>query len=147
MAIAKKTVLFLCTGNSARSQMAEGLLRHEGGDRFNVHSAGTNPTIVRPEAVAVMSELGIDISHQWSKSADEFKGQHFNFVITVCDTANEVCPIFPAITKRLHWSFEDPEAVKGSYEERMTAFRGIRDQIQERVRAFVVAESGIPECG
>jgi len=143
--MAKKTVLFLCTGNSARSQMAEGLLCHEAGNRFDVHSAGTNPTTVRPEAVAVMSELGIDISRQWSKSVDGLKRREFAYVITVCDAANEVCPIFPGNTKRLHWSFQDPAAVKGSDEERLAAFRRIRDQIQERVRALV-AEAAIAEC-
>jgi arsenate reductase len=144
--MAKKTVLFLCTGNSARSQMAEGLLRHEAGDRFEVHSAGTNPTTVRPEAVAVMRELGIDVSRQWSKSVDEFKGREFDYVITVCDAANEVCPVFPGNTKRLHWSFEDPAAVEGSEERRKAAFLRIRDQIQERIRAFA-AEAAIGKRG
>src|SRR5689334_2895206 len=133
----KKRVLFLCTGNSARSQMAEGLLRHLGGDRFEVHSAGTNPSTVRPEAVAAMGDLGIDISHQWSKSVEEFKGRGIDYLITVCDAAREVCPVFPGSTSRLHWSFEDPAAVKGSYEDRLAAFRRIRDQIQERLRVFL----------
>ena len=100
--MAKKRVLFLCTGNSARSQMAEGLLRHEAGDQYEVFSAGTQPSTVRPEAVAAMSDLGIDISHQWSKSVDEYKGREFNYVITVCDNANEACPVFPGPTQRLH---------------------------------------------
>ena len=138
----KKKVLILCTGNSARSQMAEGLLRHEAGDRFDVSSAGTHPTTVRPEAVAVMSELGIDISNHWSKSVDEFAGRPFDFVITVCDAAKESCPVFPGSTQRLHWSFEDPAAVKGSYEERKEAFRLIRDQIRERLNGFVTEEAG-----
>jgi arsenate reductase len=133
----KKRVLILCTGNSARSQMAEGLLRHEGGDRFEVLSAGTHPTTVRAEAVGVISELGIDISNQWSKSVDEFAGQEFDYVITVCDNANEGCPVFPGKTQRLHWSFKDPAAVKGSYAERKAAFQRIRDQIRERLKAFV----------
>ena len=94
--------------------MAEGLLRHEGGAPFEVHSAGTHPTSVRPEAVAVMSELGIDISRHWSKSVDEFRGQEFDFVITVCDNANAACPHFPGNTRRLHWPFEDPAAVTGT---------------------------------
>jgi arsenate reductase len=111
--MSKERVLILCTGNSARSQMAEGLLRHEAGDRFEVFSAGTHPTIVRPEAVAVMNELGIDISHHWSKRVDEFAGEHFDYVITVCDAANEACPVFPGNTRRLHWSFEDPAAAGG----------------------------------
>ncbi len=129
-------VLILCTGNSARSQMAEGLLRHEGGATFEVHSAGTHPTSVRPEAVAVMSELGIDISQHWSKSVDEFRGQEFDFVITVCDNANAACPHFPGNTRRLHWPFEDPAAVTGTLAERLAAFRQVRDQIRAKVREF-----------
>ena len=129
-------VLILCTGNSARSQMAEGLLRHEGGAPFEVHSAGTHPTSVRPEAVAVMSELGIDISQHWSKSVDQFRGQQFDFVITVCDNANAACPHFPGNTRRLHWPFEDPAAVTGTLAERLAAFRHVRDQIRAKVREF-----------
>src|SRR5437762_2011307 len=104
----KKRVLILCTGNSARSQMAEGLFRHEAGDGFEVFSAGTKPSQVRPEAVAVMREIGIDISGYRSKSVDEFTGQEFDYVITVCDHAKELCPVVPGRTKHLHWSFEDP---------------------------------------
>src|ERR1039457_2154177 len=111
-------VLILCTGNSARSQMAEGLLRHDGGAAFNVASAGVKPSHVRPEAIAAMGEIGIDISAHRSKSVDEFAGQAFDYVITVCDNAKESCPIFPAATKRIHWSLEDPAAVQGSEEER-----------------------------
>src|SRR2546429_368122 len=103
----KKRVLILCTGNSARSQMAEGLLRHDAGDRFEVESAGTNPSQVRPEAVGVMSELGIDISGQRSKHVDEFEEQGFDYVLTVCDNAKESCPVFPATTTTLHHNFED----------------------------------------
>jgi len=96
-------LLFLCTGNSARSQMAEGLLRHEAGDRFEVFSAGTHPSLVRPEAIAVMNEIGVDISGHRSKSIDEFKSKDLYTVITVCDNANETCPVFPGKTQRLHW--------------------------------------------
>jgi arsenate reductase (thioredoxin) len=138
----KKQVLILCTGNSARSQMAEGLLRHEAGDGFEVHSAGTHPSTVRSEAVAVMNELGIDISNQWSKSVDEFTGREFDYVITVCDAANEACPVFPGKTRRLHWSFEDPASVKGPPEERKVAFRRIRDQIHERLKMFLIEQRG-----
>src|ERR1051326_7345041 len=106
----EKRVLILCTANSARSQMAEGLLRHDAGDRFVVASAGTKPSFVRPEAIAVMAELGIDISAQRSKHVDELKGQAFDDVITVCDNARESCPIFPAATRRLHHDFADPAA-------------------------------------
>src|SRR5208283_5621923 len=122
-------VLILCTGNSARSQMAEGLLRHDGGGRFEVFSAGTKPSHVRLEAIAAMQEIGIDISGQRSKSVDQFAGQVFDYVITVCDHARESCPVFPATTKRIHWSLEDPAAVQGSEEQRLAEFRRIRDQL------------------
>jgi arsenate reductase len=129
-------VLILCTGNSARSQMAEGLLRHDAGNRFEVSSAGTKPSQVRAEAVAAMREVGIDISGQRSKSVDEFVGQAFNYVITVCDNAKETCPVFPATTKRIHWSMEDPAAAQGSEEERLAEFRRVRDQIRSLLRLF-----------
>ena len=129
-------VLILCTGNSARSQMAEGLLRHDAGNVYEVSSAGTRPSHVRPEAIAVMGEIGIDISGHRSKSVDEFAGQAFDYVITVCDNAKESCPIFPATTKRIHWSLEDPAAVQGSKEERRAEFRRIRDQIRSLLRQF-----------
>ena len=125
--------LILCTGNSARSQMAEGLLRHLGGGRLEVESAGTKPSTVRPEAITVMRELGIDISAHRSKHVDEFAGQPFDTVITVCDNARESCPVFPAATRRIHWSFEDPAAVEGPEDVRLGAFRRIRDQIRERL--------------
>lgn len=132
----KKRILVLCTGNSARSQMGEGLFRHEGGDGYEVHSAGTKASRVRPEAIAAMRELGIDISGHRSKSVDEFAGQSFDYVVTVCDNARDNCPVFPSGTVRLHWSFEDPAAVEGSEEDRLSAFRRIRDQIHDRVRSF-----------
>lgn len=130
-------VLFLCTGNSARSQMAEGLLRHIAGDRFEVASAGVSPTRVRPEAIEVMREIGIDISHQRSKSVGDFVGREFDDVITVCDNANEQCPVFSGTTKRIHWSFEDPAAVQGNELARLTVFRRVRDEIFDRIRLFV----------
>jgi arsenate reductase len=117
--------------------MAEGLLRSFGGDRFDVVSAGTKPSAVRPEAIAAMSELGIDISSQRSKHVREFDGQHFDYVITVCDHANESCPIFPDDTERIHWSFPDPAAVEGSDMERLAAFRRVRDTLAESFRAFI----------
>jgi arsenate reductase len=116
--------------------MAEGLLRHEAGERFDVFSAGTRPSKVRQEAIAIMRELGIDISGHRSKSVDEFVGQPFDYVITVCDNAKESCPVFPGKVTRIHWSFEDPAAVDGSEDERKAAFRRIRDQIRERIEAF-----------
>ncbi len=127
----KRRVLILCTGNSARSQMAEGLLRHDAGDRFEVESAGTRASFVRPEAIAAMGELGIDISGHRSKNVTEFDGQHFDFVITVCDHARETCPVFFGAATRLHHSFEDPPAPSvGTDDERMAAFRRVRDELR-----------------
>lgn len=137
----KKRVLVLCTGNSARSQMAEGLLRHDAGDRFEVASAGVEPSHVRPQAIEVMREVGIDISSHHSKSVDEFTGQEFDYVITVCDNANEQCPIFPGNTKRIHWSFDDPAAAEGDDEKKLAVFRRVRDEIRHRLRLFVDATS------
>lgn len=129
-------ILVLCTGNSARSQMGEGLFRAAGGDAFEVFSAGTRPSLVRPEAIAVMAELGIDISGHRSKSVDEYAQVAMDYVVTVCDNARDNCPLFPAGTARIHWSFEDPAAVEGTEEQRLAAFRRIRDQIRQRVTAF-----------
>src|ERR1700738_818074 len=131
-----KKVLILCTGNSARSQMAEGLLRHDAGDRFEIFSAGTKPSQVRPEAIAVMGELDIDISGQRSKSVDEFTGQHFDYVLTVCDSAKESCPIFPGKTIAIHHNFEDPAAAQGSEEELLAAFRRVRESLREYLQKF-----------
>jgi arsenate reductase (thioredoxin) len=125
----KKRVLILCTGNSARSQMAEGLLRNYAGDRFEVSSAGTKPGHVRPEAIAVMRELGIDISTHRSKRVDEFQGQPFDYVLTVCDNAKESCPYFPG-TISIHRSFDDPAALEGTEPERLAVFRRVRDEIR-----------------
>jgi arsenate reductase len=120
--------------------MAEGLLRHDAGDVYEVFSAGTKPTRVRPEAISVMREVGIDISGHRSKSVDEFAGQDFDYVITVCDNAKESCPIFPTKTKRIHWSIEDPVAARGSAEEILTAFRRARDELRARLQAFTRGE-------
>jgi arsenate reductase len=133
----KQRVLILCTGNSARSQMAEGLLRHDAGDRFKVASAGVNPTQVRAEAIEVMREIDVDISGHRSKSVNEFSGEEFDYVITVCDNANEQCPVFPGKTRRLHWSIEDPAAIEGDYNVRLAEFRRARDEIRERLRGIV----------
>lgn len=130
-------VLFLCTHNSARSQMAEGLLRSLGGDRFEVQSAGTVATRVRPEAIAAMAELGIDISGQASKELAPFIGESFDRVITVCDQAKESCPIFPGARSTAHWSIDDPAAVAGSEDERRAAFRRARDELRVRVAELV----------
>ena len=133
----KKRVLILCTGNSARSQMAEGLLRHDAGDHFEVASAGVEPSRVRLEAIEAMREIGVDISAHRSKAVDEFAGQEFDYVITVCDNANERCPIFPGNVKRIHWSFDDPAAAGGDYDSRLALFRRVRDEIRDRLRLFV----------
>jgi arsenate reductase len=131
-------VLFLCTHNSARSQMAEGLLRDLAGDRFDAHSAGTEATLVRPLAIRVMDEIGIDISGQDSKTLDRYLSEPFDYVITVCDDANEACPFFPGARNRLHWSLEDPSRTEGSEEERLVIFRRVRDEIREHIEQELV---------
>lgn len=133
----RRCVLFLCTGNSCRSQMAEAFLREIAGDGFEVASAGTNPVRVNPLAVRVMAEAAIDISDQYAKSVDEMAGRHFDYVITVCDRAREVCPVFPGGAKKLHWSFDDPAEATGTEEQRVSVFRRVRDEIAKRVRDFV----------
>ena len=136
----KAKVLFLCTGNSCRSQMAEGLLRNRAGDRFEVASAGTRPAGLDPTAVRSMAEIGIDISSHKSKHVDTLAGQEFSHVITVCDNAREACPAFPATTQFLHWSFDDPAEAPGSGEERMKVFTRVRDEIDERIARFAQPE-------
>lgn len=133
--MSKKRVLILCTGNSARSQMAEGLLRHLAGDDFEVFSAGTKPVGLNPNAVAAMKEAGIDISTHRSKSVDEFAGQQFDYVITVCDNAKESCPIFPGGGARIHKSFEDPAAAPK--DQQPETFRKVREQISNWLTDFV----------
>jgi arsenate reductase (thioredoxin) len=137
----KQRVLFLCTHNSARSQMAEGLLRALAGDRFEAMSAGTEATHVRPLAIRAMRELGVDISGQESKTLDRYLREPFDYVITVCDDANEACPFFPGAANRLHWSFEDPSRAKGSEEERLAVFRSVRDRIRQRIEDDLGATS------
>ena len=132
----KQRVLILCTGNSARSQMAEGLLRFDAGDQFDVESAGTKPSTVRPEAIAAMGELEIDISGHRSKNVSEFQNQSFDYVITVCDNARETCPVFFGAVKRIHHSFEDPAALVGSEEERLASFRRVRDELRVYLADF-----------
>ena len=132
-------VLFLYTHNSARSQMAEGLLRGMAGDRFEVFSAGTEAKRVRPEAISVMAEIGVDISDQESKTLELYLEGPFDHVVTVCDDANEACPFFPGAANRLHWSFEDPSRVEGPEEERLAIFRSVRDRIRERIEDDLVA--------
>ena len=131
-------VLFLCTHNSARSQMAEGLLRHLAGDRFDAYSAGTEAMSVRSEAVAAMAELGADISKQKSKTLERYVSQPFDFVVTVCDDANETCPVFPGAKNRLHWSLPDPSKATGDEEERLAVFRRVRDEVRARIEAEIL---------
>jgi arsenate reductase len=138
--MSKLRVLFICTANSARSQMAEGLLRHLAGDRFEVFSAGTKPVGLNPNAVKAMSEVGIDIANHRSKPVDEFAGQQFDYVITVCDNARESCPIFPGGGARIHQSFEDPAAAPQG--RQIEAFRRIRDQISSWLGDFVRNNKG-----
>ena len=125
----KKSILILCTGNSARSQMAEALLKHIRGNEYNIYSAGTDPGTIRPEAIAAINELGLDMSGYHSKSVDEFVGKEIDYVLTVCDNAQETCPHFPGATKTIHHSFEDPAAVEGDEETVLDAFRKARDEI------------------
>ena len=132
----KKKVLFICTGNSARSQMAEGLLRWMGGTGFEVSSAGTHPIPVRPLAKKAMREIGVDISRHYSKTLDQFVGQPFDYVIMVCDNARESCPVFHGAKQILHWSIEDPVGVMGGEEVQLRAYREARDEIAGRIREF-----------
>ena len=137
-------VLFLCTHNSARSQMAEGLLRSLAGARFEAYSAGTEATHVRPLAIRAMKEVGVDISGQESETLDRYLGEPFDYVITVCDDANESCPVFPGARERLHWSFEDPSRAEGLDEERLQVFRKVRDSIQTRIEEELLAVEPTP---
>ena len=137
-------VLFLCTGNSARSQMAEALLRKYAGDQFDVYSAGLEPRGINPYTVRAMNEIGVDLSGHRSKDVMEYLGRvNFGYVITVCDNAEANCPIFPFVTTRLHWSFEDPARFEGADEDKLAKFREVRDQIDERIRSWL-AEQGLP---
>jgi arsenate reductase len=133
----RRRVLFVCTHNSARSQMAEGLLRHLAGDRFEVASAGTEATRVHPLAVLAMDEIGIDMGRHTSKTLDRFLGERWDHVITVCDSAAERCPVFPGGAVRLHWSFADPSAASGTEEQRLAVFRRVRDEIAVRLRDWL----------
>jgi arsenate reductase len=135
----KQRVLILCTANSARSQMAEGLLRALAGEHFDVFSAGSQPSAVNPLAIAAMDERGIDIRSHRSKHLQEYLAEPFEYVITVCDNAAESCPSFPGPAQRIHWSFPDPAAVQGSEAERLASFRQVRDAIEAQLRAWVEA--------
>jgi arsenate reductase len=137
----KRRVLFVCTHNSARSQMAEGMLNAWAGERFEAFSAGTEATGVKPETIEVMAEIGIDIAHHRSKTIDEFRGQSFEWFITVCDEAQQNCPVLPGVSDVAHWSIEDPSAAQGTPEERLEAFRRARDRIRDRLHIFMLAGS------
>jgi arsenate reductase len=137
-------VLFVCTGNSARSVMAEALLRHHGGERFEVHSAGTEPKGVNPLTLRVLGEAGMDASFARSKSVTEFLGQTFDYVVTVCDQARQTCPVFPGVHESLHWGYEDPAAAEGTEEERLAVFRAVFIQMAERVRQFALITARQP---
>ena len=137
MTAAPIRVLFVCTGNSARSLMAEALVRQKGGDRFEVHSAGTDPRGVNPLTRAVLAEAGIDASWARSKSVDEYLGQQFDYVVTVCDEARQVCPVFPGAHESLHWGYDDPAEATGSEEERLVVFRRVFIQLGERINQFI----------
>jgi arsenate reductase (thioredoxin) len=132
-AASRRRILFLCTHNSARSQMAEGLLRHLASDRYEAHSAGTEATLVRPLAIRAMAELGVDISAQYSKTLERYLGEHFEVLITVCDQATEACPAFPGARRRLHWSLPDPSKATGTEAEQLDAYRAVRDDIRGRI--------------
>lgn len=138
----RQKVLILCTGNSARSQMAEGLLRHLAGERVEVFSAGSKPSMVNPFAIEAMRNRGIDISGQRSKHLSEYLQQPFDYVITVCDQAAETCPIFPGRAQRIHWSFPDPAAAQGSDEEMLAAFERVRDDLEAKLSAWAAKLSG-----
>ncbi len=138
----RSRVLFLCTHNSARSQMAEGLLSHLAGDRFEAHSAGTEATHVTPLAIRAMDEIGVDISGQESKTLEHYLREPFEYVITVCADANEACPFFPGAKKRLHWPLPDPSAAEGSEEERLAVFRSVRDRLRDMMGAELTNGKG-----
>lgn|SRR5262245_16971505 len=134
-----KRILILCTGNSARSQMAEGILRDYAGEKIEVFSAGINPSSIRPEAIQVLKEIGIDISHQRAKSITEFAGQQFDYLITVCNNAREECPVLPGNARQIHHNFEDPPPIStGSEAERLAVFRRVRDEIRVWVRDLII---------
>ena len=135
-----KKVLFICTHNSSRSQMAEGLVNHDLAGKVQAFSAGTDPTFVHPLAIAVMKDLGIDISRQRSKSLDEFVNQKFDYVITLCDHAAESCPVFFGGTQRMHMGFPDPMSIKGTEGEKLLFFRDLRDQIRKEIMGFLSAQ-------
>jgi arsenate reductase len=130
-------VLFVCTGNAGRSQMAEALLRAHGGDAFEPHSAGTHPTVVHPLTIRALDEIGVDIGPAYSKSVTVFAGQAFDHVVTVCDSAREACPVFPGARDSRHWSFDDPGAATGTEEERLRVFRRVRDEIAAQLGSFI----------
>jgi len=143
----KQRILFLCIGNSCRSQMAEALLRHHAGDQFEAYSAGLEPKGIHPFAEKVMQEVGVSLAGQYSKEVGEYLGKtQFDYVITVCSNAEEKCPTFPGPSQRLHWAFDDPAAFEGTEEEKLGKFREVRDQIDERIRAWLAEQGASPDA-
>jgi arsenate reductase (thioredoxin) len=143
MQMTKPRVLFLCTGNSARSQMAEAFLRKYAGEHFEVYSAGLEPSVINPLTVQVMEEIGIDMSGHYAKPLTTYLGKmHFGYLITVCSRADEKCPVFPGMGQRLHWPFDDPAAAEGNTEQRLAVFRRVRDEIGQKVKEWVVNQAG-----
>jgi arsenate reductase (thioredoxin) len=143
MQMTKPRVLFLCTGNSARSQMAEAFLRKYDGEHFEVYSAGLEPSVINPLTVQVMEEIGIDMSGHYAKPLTTYLGKmHFGYLITVCSRADEKCPVFPGMGQRLHWPFDDPAAAEGNTEQRLAVFRRVRDEIEQKVQAWVINQAG-----
>ncbi len=136
-----KKVLFLCTGNSCRSQMAEGFLKHIAADKFEIFSAGVKPTMINPIVIKVMAEVGVDISKQRSKSVMEFINQKFDYVITVCNKAKQTCPVFPGKYEKIHWDIEDPAEAQGNEKEKLRVFRKIRDKIQKNILQFTAQKN------
>ena len=137
----KKRVLIICTGNSFRSQMAEGFFKHLASDMFDAYSAGIQPAKINPLAIKVMEEIGIDISRQYSKSIKEFLSRSFDYIITVCDSAKQTCPIFPGEYKKIHWDIEDPAGLQGTQEEILEKIRKIRDNIEKKIKELLKASS------
>ncbi len=138
----KQRVLFLCTGNSARSQMAEAFLRKYGSDRYEAYSAGLEPSILNPLTIQVMEEAGIDMNGHYSKPLSLYLGKmHFSYLITVCSRADEKCPIFPGMGQRLHWPFDDPAMAMGTPAERLTVFRRVRDEIESKIKEWLATSS------
>ena len=137
----KKKVIFICTGNACRSQMAEGLLRHMAGNKFKVYSAGSHPSRLHPASVAVMAEWNIDIAHHTSEPINDYLETGIDIVITVCDNAKQICPTFPGNVKRIHWGLDDPYHGGGAEPEDLLPYREIRDELEDRIKVFLTEQN------